>query len=273
MKNLIVFLLFIYSCQTKDDENISLLIQQNNQLIERATQDINYAYDDFKEDNAYQNILVINRWQNKGHKIDSILKLHYRSAEKNKFKDIFKLHKNLEPKILSVILDQEDYPLRIESYKNEIPHFFEKDSHSLYQLLNSKCTDSTKALLIQNFYNLKTLKLLTYCQENTPRKMRCLYYEKFASVAVIDKNIAIAGQKLTLLAGVGQFTDKTRPSFILNDKINIPITDGIAQYSFYADKRVGKHKMKLKIIETKQDGSITTNIKEVEYETVDTICK
>jgi hypothetical protein len=79
-------------------------------------------------------------------------------------------------------------------------------------------------------------------------------------------------EKKFQLAGVGNFSDKTKPIIFINNKL-VPLTDGIAELKLKANKKLGLYKVPISITETKQDGSNVTHKKTIEYNIVDTICK
>jgi hypothetical protein len=115
--------------------------------------------------------------------------------------------------------------------------------------------------------NLK-YKSLEFCN-NKCSVIRCLIYEKFSAIVGQNSNVFRKGDKVSITAGIGEFSTSAMPNIsVSNKKIEIN-PDGVAIYEFAAPKQKGKYKVPVFIEYTKPDGTKDKKQYTIEYEVVD----
>jgi hypothetical protein len=95
--------------------------------------------------------------------------------------------------------------------------------------------------------------LIEYCNNQTAN----IYhgYEVFHAIAALSSSYVKAGQTIEVTAGVGQFSEASKPTIVINGKVLKIDDDATATYRFIATGKPGKHSIPIKIEFTKPDGS------------------
>ena len=79
-------------------------------------------------------------------------------------------------------------------------------------------------------------------------------YERFSAILTLSTSYVKSGQPITVYAGIGSFSDASKPIFTINGII-VPIDEeGRATYKFTAGKKPGQYLIPVKIEYTKPDG-------------------
>jgi hypothetical protein len=90
-------------------------------------------------------------------------------------------------------------------------------------------------------------------------------YERFSAIITLNSSYVKFGDSLEVFAGIGSFSDALQPTIIIDDK-KIELNDeGLAVYSFRANKKPGKHFVPVRIIYTKPDGTTIPITKKCYY--------
>jgi len=84
-------------------------------------------------------------------------------------------------------------------------------------------------------------------------------------LAVISSSYVKAGQSIEVSAGIGQFNTAANAKVIINDKEIELNNEGVAQYSFKANGKQGKHIIPVTIGYYKPDGTQVEVRKNIEY--------
>lgn len=90
-------------------------------------------------------------------------------------------------------------------------------------------------------------------------------YDKFSAIITLNSSYVKLGDSLEVFAGIGEFNDDLKPTITIDDQ-KIELNDeGVAVYSFRANKKPGKHFVPVRIIYTKPDGTTIPLIKKCFY--------
>lgn len=97
-------------------------------------------------------------------------------------------------------------------------------------------------------------------------------YTTFSAIATINSEVLFPNQAIEVYAGVGSFTDESKPNISINHK-KIKLIDGVATYKTKASSKKGSYSIPIDIEYTNPDGTSTKVTKMMNYTVVDTICK
>jgi hypothetical protein len=156
--------------------------------------------------------------------------------------------------------------------KMSLNSFLSLDSMKTYSRNEySKILDNQlylKLIELENrIYNIRQ-KLVEYYN------LRCgsgciLQYDKFAAIIGQNSSVLHKGDKVSITAGIGEFSTAAMPSILMfNKKIEVN-PDGVAIYEFSAPSKIGKYKVPVNIEYTKPDGTKDKKQYTIEYEVVD----
>lgn len=271
----IIFLFILYSCNQQQDEVIIDITSKNNSLIEELKNNLRDDYEDRKVKYNYSYRSEIEKWQNKGEQIDGLYKPYSDSMffTKNKMNEVFKINKKLGLEVIKIVQFEVENEYKKEQIDKDFPDFFKSDSILILRIIKSKYSDSTKNLLIQNFFKDKSFQFQTFCNDLSPHIIQCLTYTKYSHIAKVDKNYVLPGETLTAEVGIGEISRNSSPIFYINNKLIETDLYGLAKLKIKASSKKGSYKIPIKIIEQNKEGEYVTHTSEIEYKVIDTICK
>jgi hypothetical protein len=272
--SIILFSLFISSCENNKEKEIVFLIDSNNKLLEELIKNTKYEFD---YEIFNKRITVINEIQKWKSKCNSINVIHKSIIDTNNIQDfelpqLIELNEKTLSKVKYILFDQiEDsiIYLNLNSRFNEIN---KNDLKKLDEISSKKLSESIKTKLLYNFFLFKNYQFTKFCIESIPRRFNCFGINRDNVITSLDKNIVTKGQTITLFAGIGQFNDNKNPIFYINNKKVSLNEEGIVEYKFIAPNKKGTQELPIKIIQEELDGSYTTTLKIIKYNIVDTIC-
>jgi len=135
---------------------------------------------------------------------------------------------------------------------------FEK---TFFDTVSSEATMSVLTKF-QNNIKVNENKLLTFCLNRIPS---FIDDENWIAVLVGQNTSYLKpGDKIEITAGVGSFTQRPRPKFVIAGK-EIPIDGGVAIAKLKVSDKPGKHFIPVVVSYTDQDGKMETITKPVEY--------
>lgn len=122
-----------------------------------------------------------------------------------------------------------------------------------------KNTDAvnTSAMLsrIKNDIRLLENRIIAFCHDKVGMVDGDRFNEAFAALAVANKNYLKPGEFIEITAGVGGFSTKVAPEFIINRKVvKIDNAIGAAQYKMKVPLKPGNYFVPVKIMYTDQNG-------------------
>jgi hypothetical protein len=192
--------LFLLSCHNKEENEIIKLAKKNNELLDIINQNNNNEFDNLKEDNYFELVKIIEDWQIKSIKIDSLIKIYSKGngVDVKNLNQLYTKEKDLNNQIQKIITEKVENLKLHEYFKKDIPSLNKNDSSRLDFIIKSRFSDSTKTYLLENYYKNKYSNYLAYIVENTPRRIKCLNYERNSSIAIANKSIVLPGEEISI---------------------------------------------------------------------------
>jgi len=127
-----------------------------------------------------------------------------------------------------------------------------------------------KSALIKFKNDLKVSEnmLIAYC--NNQSIPGCgLNMRKFQAIAVANSTKLGVGDELIIQVGVGEFDNSSKPDYLINGVNVLSNEKGVGEYKINVGNKIGKHKVKIKISYTAQDGIRDSLEKDIEYTVVE----
>ena len=146
--------------------------------------------------------------------------------------------------------------LKLDSFSNEDQYL--QDSYTISALATLSKLQN-KIRIIEN-------AMATYCNDQTFVDNEG--WTRFEPVVCISSTQVKAGQNITLEAGVGAFTNTTKPTFTINGKKTSLNDENVANYTIRTLNKSGNYTAHVKIEYTKPDGTKDVLEKDVEYTVV-----
>lgn len=195
-----------------------------------------------------------------------------------RLEDIFSQHHVLLERFRTIIpLGLEEnvtqYEFAIKDMSDFEKMFSQSKSPKEYVALYVDC-ELIEQLSILETYRFNVLVLeksfLEYIDQNS--NVNYCGYSSFEAIATINKSIVLPGEEVEIYAGVGRFSDESKPEISVWRRPQ-KIEDGRVTYVFKADKRVGIHLVPLQFKYTKPDGTSEIRSTDIQYRVIDTICR
>lgn len=278
MKAFFLLLLMFYSCSNQEEKDAEL----NEVLLQNEiySKELLYFYEDefynkreknpfrIEENLKWQNIgyKIVDKYKEIHNKIDTIGSKFITDSLEQKFKQTILYSRN-------IILNNIEDPYQIEQTKKDLEIILQKDSINFYRRLSFYKNIEQKPLiikLIKESLISSNVKLIEYCLSLTPSST--CGYSKHSLIVSSDKEIVSKGQTLTILAGIGELSNKTKPKFFINGEKIEYNQDLIVEKKIKASNKAGTYKVQVKVTEELLDRTTKTSTKTLTYKVVDTIC-
>ena len=106
-------------------------------------------------------------------------------------------------------------------------------------------------------------RLISYCLQHAGTIYKSCNRQE--PIAILSTGYVKSGQAIQVTAGMGSFIDYVKPIIKIGDKEIKLNSDGVAEYSFIANGKPGKHAIRATFQYTKQDGSSVVVWKDLKY--------
>jgi hypothetical protein len=171
------------------------------------------------------------------------------------------------------ILDSIDNPIQYENTSFFFENHINKDFEEIKKRVknsNSKSSIDVKKEVIKSSFNYTKNKLLSYCLSIAPSSL--CSYEKYSLIANTNKDIVLKGEDIRVIAGVGEFSNKTKPKFYINGEYVKYNEDLFVDKRIKAPNKKGEYKIHIKVIEENLNGKTEVIQKILKYNVVDSLC-
>ena len=106
-------------------------------------------------------------------------------------------------------------------------------------------------------------KVIQYCHDQVGAVV--VRFDKYVGFAATDRSYIMPGDKMTITAGIGAFSQAAAPQITI-DGAGQPLNiDGVAEKDVTASSALGKHTVRVNIKYTDLDGAVKDITKEIEY--------
>ena len=157
----------------------------------------------------------------------------------------------------NILLITNGFDTTMNQPDNFYKFFFKNTSHETFLSVINKLQNNIK--IIEN-------RMVDFCIKH----VGCLdcggFQDSFAALAVANKNYLKPGEFIEITAGVGSFSTKVQPEFVINGQIvKIDNGDGAAHYKMKVPLKAGDYYASVKIKYTDQNGTKQEVSRNIEY--------